>query len=81
MNYEEALNGAVFDVGTGENISLNEIAEIAKTHNPTINFDYVEPRKGDIVLTKADTSGLSEIGWRAQVKINDGITECFRRIK
>ena len=30
MNYDELLNGAVFDVGTGENISLNEISEIVK---------------------------------------------------
>ena len=81
MNYEEALNGSVFDVGTGENISLNQISEIVKQHFPEICFDYVEPRKGDVMVTKADTSGLAEIGWRAQISINDGISDCFRRLK
>ena len=81
MNYEDRLNGAVFDVGTGNNISLNEISTIVKRHFPDIVFDYVEPRKGDVMVTKANTAGLSELGWRAQVQIDSGISDCFRRLK
>jgi hypothetical protein len=44
-------------------------------------FDYVEPRKGDVMVTKANTAGLSELGWKAQVEIDGGISDCFRRLK
>ena len=81
MNYGEPLNGAVFDVGTGDNISLNEISEIVKTHFPNSAFDHVEPRKGDVLMTRADTTGLAELGWNAKVTINKGISDCFGRLK
>jgi UDP-glucose 4-epimerase len=81
MNHEDNLNGAVFDVGTGENISLNEISNLVKEHFPNIIFDYVEPRKGDVMVTKADISGLLRLGWRTEVNIKDGISDCFRRLK
>jgi len=81
MNYEEELRGSVFDVGTGSNISLNEMSEIVKQHLPNVAFDYVEARKGDVLVTKANVSGLAEIGWRAAIEINDGISDCFRRLK
>ena len=81
MNYEDRLNGAVFDVGTGDNISLNEISGIVKSCFADVIFDYVEPRKGDVLVTKADTTGLSELGWTAKISIRDGISECFERLK
>ena len=81
MNYEGELNGSVFDVGTGQNISLNEMSQIVKEHFPNVTFDYVESRKGDVMTTKANVSGLAEIGWRAGIEINDGISDCFRRLK
>lgn len=81
MNYEERLNGAVFDVGTGDNISLNEISEIVKTHFPNSVFDYVEPRKGDVLMTRANITGLAELGWNAKITIKKGISDCFRRLK
>lgn len=81
MNYEEKLNGSVFDVGTGANISLNEMSQVVKEHFPNVNFDYTEPRKGDVMTTKANVSGLAELGWRAGIEINEGISDCFRRLK
>lgn len=81
MNYENRFDGAVFDVGTGENISLNEISQIIKEHFPNLEFDYVEKRKGDIKVTKADISGLAKLGWQSQIYIKDGISDCFRRLK
>ena len=81
MNYEDRLDGAVFDVGTGENISLNEISQTIKEYFPNLEFDYVEKRKGDIKETKADISELAKLGWQSQVSIKDGISDCFRRLK
>ena len=81
MNHKEKLCGSVFDVGTGANISLNEMSQIVKEHFPNVTFDYVEPRKGDVMSTKASVSGLANLGWLAGIQINEGISDCFRRLK
>lgn len=81
MNREKNFDGAAFDVGTGTNISLNEVRDIAKDHFPDVEFDYVEPRKGDVVYTKADTKSLKELGWKTTIPIKQGIQECFYNLK
>lgn len=79
MEYKDRFNGAFFDVGTGSNISLNEVMTIVKKYHPDVNFDYIEPRPGDVLLTKADTNKLKDLGWHAKMSIQDGIEKCFRR--
>ena len=81
MEYEEKLNGCFLDIGTGNNISLNEIKEMVNKHFPNVNFNYIEERKGDVYLTKADISPILKLGWKPQMKINQGIDECFRLLK
>ena len=81
MNYKGNFDGCYFDVGTGDNISLNEMREIVKKHIPSVIFDYVEERKGDVHTTKADISALLKLGWSPKVKIRDGINECFINLK
>ena len=81
MNYDQALNGSVFDVGTGTNVSLNEIKDIVLKEHPEVTFDYVAPRPGDVMESCADIEPLKKLGWSAQVSIVDGITNCFRGIK
>ena len=80
MKYDGALGGENFDIGTGNNISLNEIRDIILTEHD-VKFDYIEGRPGEVSETLADTSGLSELGWQAKIKINEGIAGCFRGIK
>jgi len=72
--------GANFDVGTGKNISLNEMRNIALEFNPDVTFQYIEDRPGDVLLTKADTVPLSELGWRTKNSIVDGIISCFKGV-
>tara|TARA_R100000664_G_C2751562_1_gene138852 strand:+ start:900 stop:1769 length:870 start_codon:yes stop_codon:yes gene_type:complete len=77
MNYTGIFDGKVFDVGTGDNISLNEVKTIIQSVFPAIQFDYVGERLGDVMLTKADPGPLRRLGWTAQVDITTGLTECF----
>ena len=77
MNCSERFNGAVYDVGTGENISLNEVKAIVQEYHPEVEFEYVAPREGDVLFTKADNESLKKIGWRTSVSIEDGVKECF----
>tara|TARA_Y100001938_G_scaffold150807_1_gene243556 strand:- start:236 stop:1039 length:804 start_codon:yes stop_codon:yes gene_type:complete len=76
------FGGAVFDVGTGDNISLNEIKDIAKEYFPEVQFDYREARVGDVLETKAKISRLTqETFWKPQHQIEEGIRDCFQKLK
>ena len=77
INFE----GKWFDVGTGSNISLNEVKEIVLQHFPKVHFDYIDERLGDVMITKANMSPLKELGWKAQNNISDGISECFSLLR
>jgi UDP-glucose 4-epimerase len=81
MNYEGKFGGQSFDVGTGDNISLNEMKNIVNEHFPEVQFDYVEERKGDVLLTKADMSPLKKLGWSPKKHIKEGISQCFEILK
>jgi UDP-glucose 4-epimerase len=81
MEYGGKFGGKPFDVGTGNNISLNEMANIVSKHFPEIKFDYVAPRKGEVLYTKADMRPLKNLGWEPQIKIQNGIAQCFEKLK
>ena len=79
MNYEGALRGSHYDVGTGANISLNEIKEIVLKYHPDVQFEYRPPRPGDVLCTKADMGPLGELGWSPKISIEEGIEKCFAK--
>ena len=81
MNYKGQFKGRYFDCGTGSNISLNEVRKIVMKHFPEVKFDYVDPRPGDVLLTKANSDELKNIGWQAQISIEKGIDSCFNKLK
>ena len=81
MEQEINFNGAVYEIGTGTNISLNQIKEIVEKHFPDVQFEYREPRPGDVRETKAKIDPLKSMGWTAGVDIFEGIEDCFKRIK
>lgn len=77
MNCSRDFGGKHFDVGTGENISLNEIKEIVKKFHDIV-FEYIPERLGDVLLTKANSIELKNLGWTAKISINSGIHKCFK---
>jgi UDP-glucose 4-epimerase len=77
MEYDGRFDGAHFDVGTGDNISMNEIKDIVHLYHSDVEFDYIEERKGDVLVTLADMTPLAELGWTPQVPIIYGVDECF----
>lgn len=79
MNYKDNFEGSVYDVGTGENISLNEIKTIVQSKNPLIQFDYRPARKGDVMLTKANIEPLKSLGWTTKIQIVNGMQQCFSK--
>jgi UDP-glucose 4-epimerase len=81
MGHKARFDGQNFDVGTGRNISLNEVKEIVQKHFPNVEFKHIEERKGDVMLTKARTAPLRKLGWKTKVSIKKGINECFANLK
>lgn len=82
MNFDKHnFSGDVYDIGTGTNVSLNEIKKIIQKHFPTASFDYVDPRPGDVSVTKAEVRKLGKIGWKTEINIKNGIDKCFRELK
>jgi len=76
MNYNGKFAGKAFDVGTGTNISLNEIKEIVLSKHD-VCFNYVEPRLGEVMISKAKVDDLRNIGWTASISLEEGINRCF----
>ena len=81
MEHEEEFSGQSFDVGTGNNISLNEMKGIVEEHIPNVVFEYVAERDGDVRYTKANIQPLQDLGWQPEYTIEKGIHDCFRRLK
>jgi len=81
MEHKGRFDGKNFDVGTGSNISLNEIKDIVKSYFPTVDFDYADPRPGDVLETRAKTEPLNKLGWSTDTSIESGIDDCFRGVK
>jgi UDP-glucose 4-epimerase len=76
MNCQGNIGGKSYDVGTGTNISLNEIRDIVlERHN--VNFEYLDARPGEVMSTRADIKKLSDLGWSHSVDIHSGIKRCF----
>tara|TARA_A100001515_G_scaffold51060_2_gene40255 strand:+ start:20974 stop:21909 length:936 start_codon:yes stop_codon:yes gene_type:complete len=78
MNHRELFRGETYDVGTGENISLNEVRAIVQEYHPEVEFEYLPSREGDVLFTKANSEPLKKIGWQTSISIEDGVRECFR---
>tara|TARA_R110000796_G_scaffold60220_11_gene139043 strand:- start:46 stop:972 length:927 start_codon:yes stop_codon:yes gene_type:complete len=79
-NHRTDFSGKVYDVGTGDNISLNQIVQIIHKWFPSIKFEYRDVRSGDVLSTKALVNPLKKLGWSSTITIDNGIESCFRRL-
>ena len=82
MQRSTNFNGATYDIGTGSNISLNKIKEIAQEFFPEVQFEHVPPRTGDVFSTKANiTPFMDESSWKPMNQIESGIRNCFAKLQ
>jgi len=81
MEHKGEFGGQYYDVGTGDNISLNEIKDIVLEFFEDVEFDYVEDREGDVFLTKANMEPLKALGWWPRKNVREGIRECYQTLK
>ena len=81
MNYKEEFKGKTFDVGTGKNISLNEVKEIVLSYFPDLKFETLPARPNEVKFTIANVLPLKNLGWRASTPVRIGINSCFKKLK
>ena len=81
MNHNDSFNGNHYDVGTGNNISLNEMKEMVQEIDSSIKFDYISERPGDVMLTRANVSSLKALGFQTEISIEEGLRDCFTNLK
>jgi UDP-glucose 4-epimerase len=72
----------VYNVGTGENTTLNRLAKIIiKLMDRELNVTYQDPKIGDIRDSLADISRTKNIGYKPRYKLEDGLKETIRMFK
>ena len=76
MNSKKEFNGAHFDVGSGEAVSMNFIKDYIDQHN-SVDWVYAPARKGDARDTLGDISALNKLGWNPSISITEGLNRCF----
>lgn len=71
---DQRMFGEVFNIGTGNSISVMDLAEMIGGKDPYIK--YIPERPGELRHAKADNSKAREIlGWEPKTKIQDWINE------
>jgi nucleoside-diphosphate-sugar epimerase len=69
--YESGVRGEVFNVGSGESLSVKELADMISPHQI-----HTEGRKGDSAATLADISKIKAVlGWSPQISFAEGLKE------
>jgi nucleoside-diphosphate-sugar epimerase len=72
--FESNTRAEVFNVGSGTNTSIQEIADMISSKQ-----EYAPRRAGDAEITLADISRIqSRLGWRPQVQLKDGLQELIQ---
>lgn len=78
-NPDSVLGGKIFDVGSGQSVSMKYIKNFID-RNHLVEWNHAPERKGDVKHTLADISELKKYGWEPQVTIEEGLERCFKRV-
>jgi len=76
MNYKERMNGEVFNIGTGKNYTILELAEMVlkSLGMDESHIEYLPPRPGESRATKANNTKAKEwFGWEPKVFLEQQI--------
>ena len=80
---EKGSPGAVYNIGGGSRVTLNEVIEMIKAMvGQELKVDYEGVQKGDVRHTSADMSKAEgELGYRPKVSIQDGLEREYEWIQ
>lgn len=69
----------IINVGTGQDVSIAELAALAKDvigYQGKLTFDVTKP--DGMPLKRLDVSRINALGWQAKISLSDGIRETYR---
>lgn len=76
LTARDVVPGAVYNVATGEAVSLNTILTTLRTiAGPDVQWEYVPERPGDIRHSQGNSESLRGLGWRPEVSLSAGLAE------
>jgi UDP-glucose 4-epimerase len=74
--------GRVFNVGSGTNLSVNEVYELIEAQLRTgITPLYKPDLPGEARITLADISNAQELGWQPAIDVEEGLRRTIRYIQ
>lgn len=75
-------NGGVYNIGSGNRISINELAgKIIKITGSTSGVIHTSPQRGDVEHTWANiTKAKNELGWQPTIDIGQGLEKYIKYI-
>ena len=78
---ESKVKNDTFNVGTGNNISVNAVVDILKQHRPDLEAINIDKPRGYAPETLADISKTKNLlNWSPKIKIEEGLAEMFKAI-
>lgn len=78
MEYDDTLNYDLINAGTGEDLTIKELAETIQSvvgHQGEIDWDSSKPDGTHRKLM--DVCRLNYLGWKAKIKLDEGIKETY----
>ena len=76
-----ALDDRAFNVGTGVETSVNDLAAtLASASGRPLDLDHAEARPGELLHSSLDASKLRSLGWSPATDLHSGLGETFRWI-
>jgi len=71
----EKVSGKIFEVGTGQSCSINELLEIMDPKKTKGIYLNMPARLGEVRHSKADCSALMGLGWKPMVNLKEYFNE------
>jgi UDP-glucose 4-epimerase len=77
----EGIDGAAYNVGTGEETSVNELARLLQeATGRSVPVEHAPARPGELQRSALDASKLRALGWKPQVTRAEGLARTYHAL-